>query len=72
MTCIVNFSTKKALREALERGEDNFRIDDPSIFNPRSFRPMEIPVGQKVVVTNHPKRSWFAEIQRTEKGYKVT
>lgn len=72
MTCIVSFASKKALREALKSGNENFWITDPSIFNPRTFRPGEMSLGEKVVVTNHPKRSWFAEIRRTEKGYKVS
>jgi len=29
-------------------------------------------VGQSEVVTNHPKRSWFAKIERTATGWRVS
>ena len=72
MTCIVyNIKTKKELRERLAAGHC-VTIEDPSIFKPRSFLSTDMTVGQREVVTNHPKRSWFAQIERTAAGFKVT
>lgn len=76
MTCIVQgFKTKKALREHLAAGGDTF-ISNPSFFPPNRFEydgmACRLPIGQVVIVTNHPKRSWFAQIERTETGFKVT
>jgi len=47
-------------------------IEDLSLFGPRYFAAADMKVGQDEVVTNHPKRSWFAQIRRTETGFKVT
>ena len=75
MTCIVDFETKKELREALAQdcGPALTIISDPSIFNPRIFPASDMTPGQKEVVTNHPKRSWFATIERLADGrFRVT
>jgi hypothetical protein len=77
MTCIVDpevFPTKKSLREAVARCPGAVYIEDPSIFaGSRScFTAADIKVGESLVVTNHPKRSWFASIRRTgEESYRV-
>jgi len=74
MTCIVSptvFPSKKALKEHLAAGA-NVNIYDPTIFNERRFTARDMAVGEVVVVTNHPKRSWYAQIKRTEDGFKVT
>jgi hypothetical protein len=72
MTHIVHGAkTKKALRATLEGGGEVF-FEDPSIFNPRSVFSKSMKLGEKLVCTNHPKRSWFAQVERTEKGWKVT
>lgn len=74
MPCIVSpsrFPTKKALKEALLAGK-SVDIEDPSVFNPRYFFAADMAVGQRETVTNHPKRSWFAAIERTADGFKVT
>lgn len=64
MTCIVEgFPSKKSLKAAIDQGEIVF-IKDPSIFAPRTFKASEIPEGKMEVVTNHPKRSWFASIEK--------
>jgi len=64
MTCIVQrFKTKKELREHAARG-GSFDIHDPSIFNERWFNSQALKEGEEVVVTNHPKRSWFAQVGR--------
>ncbi|MGD2249527.1 MAG: hypothetical protein PVF58_14065 [Candidatus Methanofastidiosia archaeon] len=62
MTCIVNFKTKKALKEAVKNGKTVF-ISDPSIVCPYSGRlQLYMETHKRCCVTNHPKRSWFAEI----------
>lgn len=63
MTCIVSFRTKKSLKEAVRSGIPVI-IRDPSIFNPRSFPILDLKEGETVIVTNHPRRSWFAQITR--------
>lgn len=70
MTNIVNFKTKKALKEAVVNGED-FIINDPSIVAPKTFMATELPEGVSTTVTNHPKRSWFAIIKKTNGQLKV-
>ena len=76
MTCIITGVTSKGeLKRLATQGEAalaNVWIEDPSIFNPRSFGATEMAVGQREVVTNHPKRSWFAQIERTATGFKVS
>jgi len=70
MTCIVSetrYPTKKSLKEAIQKGE-NIMIEDPSIFNPKVFSTSEMERGQKVIVTNHPKRSYFVEIFKDVDG----
>jgi hypothetical protein len=71
MTCIVQgFKTKKELKERCQainegmQGRD-FYIQDPSIFSGnQSCMVQALPDGAEVVVTNHPKRSWFAQLGR--------
>ena len=77
MTCIVEgFKTKKALKEhvakmdlldPLERARD-IHVSNPSPFPCGKFEYAGylhyMPEGKKVIVTNHPKRSWFATIER--------
>lgn len=78
MTCIATFlagrpiPSKKALKERVLTAPATVLIQDPSIFQPRTFYVDEMQVGQVEVCTNHPKRSWFAQIERTSKGFKVT
>lgn len=41
---------------------------DPTIFNPlhggATFSLFDMEIGERFVCTNHPKRSWFAEVER--------
>jgi len=71
MTCIVEFKTKKELKESInnidKKENKDFLIEDPSFMNPSTFWASDISENQKVTVTNHPKRSWFAMIYK-EKG----
>jgi len=61
---------KKDLREALQ-SDKPLIFADPSLFNPQSYTTKSMPIGTSIIVTNHPKRSWFARVERTEKGWKV-
>jgi hypothetical protein len=73
MTCIVDhikYSTKKKLKEDVEKGIVVF-IEDPSIVHPRTFTTSEMNDGDVVVVTNHPKRSYFAQIKKSNGMLKV-
>lgn len=75
MTMIVQFPTKKALKEMAASEPALVHVQDPSFFDKpygEYFRLDVMKVGSKIVVTNHPKRSWFAQIERTDKGFKVT
>jgi hypothetical protein len=76
MTCIVSpsrYPTKKALREAVALHPDEVTIEDPalmpewrkhgSLFSADTLKP-----GEEVVVTNHPKRSGFAQVGRKADG----
>ena len=70
MTHIVDpkrFPSKKSLRTAMEAGE-GVLFSDPSIFEPRSYYSLEMPVGTTITCTNHPKRSWFASVTRKDDG----
>tara|TARA_Y100000034_G_C6610457_1_gene265848 strand:- start:116 stop:436 length:321 start_codon:yes stop_codon:yes gene_type:complete len=64
MTCIAQFATKKAFKEAVENDPNDVIVEDPSIFNPfhGSLTLLLERVGD-IVVTNHPKRSWFASVK---------
>ena len=70
MTCIVSltrYPTKKSLKEAVLKGE-SIMIEDPSFINPRVFSTTEMAIGEVVVVTNHPKRSYFVELKKDVDG----
>lgn len=65
--------SKAALQEALNRQPTNVEFHDPSIMNPRSFFGSSIRIGEKFAcVLDHPKRQRFAQITRTESGFKVS
>jgi len=69
MTCIIQgFKTKKALREHVLQGNVDVQIHDPSIFNERWFTIRDLQPGEEIVATNHPKRSWFAQVGRYTNG----
>ena len=59
------FKSKKAFKEAVEAGRNPF-CEDPSIF-PGSCSGTVIDILNAkgyFTVTNHPKRSWFASVER--------
>lgn len=66
---------KKHLKQAIEDGNKNLWFEDPSMFEPKSLRLFDFPIGHTITCTNHPKRSWFAKIECTgicPRQYKVT
>lgn len=73
MTLIVNpnkYPSKKAFKEAVASNPDNVVIEAPGL-HPSSEGGYLTTVLQKhdpIVVTNHPKRSWFASITIATKG----
>lgn len=70
MTHITSIPTKKAFKEAVLANKTVY-LDDPSIFGPVSGTLEHIfkTLGETIqypyiTVTNHPKRSWFARVER--------
>ena len=82
MTCIVKgLKSKKALKERcdalnVDPKSEGFYISNPSAFPPGTYEfegsSGNLPEGKTVIVTNHPKRSWFAQITRKDGKLKVT
>ena len=71
MTWIVTGpKSKKELRKLLEANPMAVWLENPSVFEPNPFAgpATELPCGARIVVTNHPRRSWFAEIHRLPDG----
>lgn len=80
MTVIVrNCATKKGLRLAARAMNDGIlglqfqpKFNDPAIVNALfrgdTFAMENIPNCTTFVCTNHPKRSWFAEVIRDHAG----
>lgn len=68
----LNAPTKKALRERLEATPETVNFSDPSFVNPFNkgmpFSALDLPEGYEFVCTNHPKRSWFAQVRRNRDG----
>jgi hypothetical protein len=68
---ISGYKTKKELKENLHHeeagsGRRNPYFEDPSLFaGAWSGFAADMKVGQSLVCTNHPKRSWFAKVTRT-------
>lgn len=61
---IASYPTKKAFKEAVRNNPDAVYVDDPSPFNPVSGSVREVVVKRRMfTVTNHPKRSWFAQVE---------
>lgn len=67
------YPTKKAFREAILAGE-NVRVVDPAIVGSVSgevrtvLRILESRGEEFYTVTNHPKRSWYATVDRGRGG----
>ena len=72
MTYIANpkkYPTKKSLKEAIKEDPSKVYLDDPSIVGNFSGMVSDIMKHKDpITVTNHPKRSWFAEIKTVKRG----
>lgn len=72
MTHIVSpdrYPTKKKFLEAVRRDPSRVTVYDPAIVSPESGRlDAVLSIKKSIVVTNHPKRSWFAEVRLTDRG----
>lgn len=72
MTAITNYPTKKAFKEYVESG-GNPLIEDPSFFDPyagdlKAYVAAQEAQGKLPTFTNHPKRSWFANVETDQNG----
>jgi len=76
MTHIVSpsvYKSKKAFKEAVAKAADLVEVYDPSIFNPMSGNVYDVAKAKGMfTVTNHPKRSWFAQVNYVNGKVKVS
>jgi hypothetical protein len=80
MTMIVSgFKTKKAFKETMLAEGEAIPFEDPALmpewkkYGRTYFTLGVMEIGDTFCVTNHPKRSWFAEVKCTAAGqYKVS
>lgn len=71
MTLIVSpedFQSKDHLKKRLDEG---CLVTDPSVLRTWCRSASALPVGFSGDVTNHPKRNKYAEILKTEAGWRV-
>lgn len=69
MTCIVNYPTKKAFKDAVIAKDGRVPLSDPSYVDPFYGTLREyLERRGNCVVTNHPKRSWYASVKADGKG----
>lgn len=74
MTMIVQYPTKKAFKAAVAKNPCEVIVQDPALMPewlPTGYANFSLDVlkpGQHICVTNHPKRSWFAVIERQGEG----
>jgi len=59
--------TKAEFKRRVLNGESIF-LRDPSLFATASTYAHQIDRGRSVLVTNHPKRSWFAKVKKNANG----
>lgn len=64
----IHFASKAKLAVALDKG---CPIVEPTPWGDKRFNSRELSVGFRAVVTNHPLRTKFAQIERTADGWKV-
>lgn len=60
--------TKSELKRKLSDTAPDISFEDPSIFAPRFFWAQDMEPGTSLICTNHPKRSWFAKVERRPGG----
>jgi len=74
MTHLVQgYKCKKDFIKAVKEKPDEVELMDPSIFNPRSGSVLELlesNPSEMLFVTNE-RRSWFANIKKSQSGIKV-
>ncbi len=73
MTHIVSpsrFASKKAFKEAVAADPSKVFVDDPSIFAGACSGSVEhvLNTAGSFTVTNHPKRTWFAAVNKGKDG----
>lgn len=62
-------TTKAAFKAAVAENPDAVFVDDPSLFNPVSGSVTHVlAVHGSFTVTNHPKRTWFAQVKPGKDG----
>lgn len=66
-----NVTSKKSLKEAIAEKGDDFEVRVESFDSSGYMSIRELSPSQELICTNHPKRSWFANIIRTADG-KIT
>ena len=72
MPSIVNFKTKKDFKQALNNNE-LILMENPSMFAPFTGILQEYMKDNKLeTFTNHPKRSWFAQVKNVNGVLKVS
>lgn len=77
MTHIVSptaYKCKKDFVKAVKENPSAVYLEDPAIFRPVSGFVSDI-LAQKdepIYVTNHPRRTWFAQIKKTSSGVHVS
>lgn len=60
--------TKKDLKQAAKEGFNAEMVVTDMTLGSGVMGLNEIPFDIKLTVTNHPKRTWFANVWRTEDG----
>jgi hypothetical protein len=70
MTLIVDYETKKALKEAVKSEPEKVWITAPGLHkgSEQGYLPSVLEKHALLTVTNMPKRSFFANIKRNKKG----
>lgn len=59
------YPSKKAFKEAVAADPSKVYVEDPSFFSPVSGTVVEVlEKAGGFTVTNHPKRSWFAAVNK--------
>lgn len=66
----VHFASKAKLQEALNQPQ-GISIIEPTPWGDKRFNSNDLLVGFKQVVTNHPLRTKFAQVEKTPMGWRV-
>lgn len=74
MTLIAEYPTKKAFKEAVKTDPSKVLIIAPGL-HPASeggYLSEVMKLHDSITLTNHPKRSWFAQVKNGRKGLVVS